>query len=219
MQMKNFLTVTMVTVIAACLIACGDTKEATNQTTTPVASEQNSTTGKENETSSTVEPTKDSESNSTEPTTKKPNSGFSSELGTYKEPEELGGGAYNSTGDLVCSFNAIRGEFGDIYEFYEEYPETVSIVFPVQEQQVIGCGWHLLTLGIESVTIPNSVIYIDNHSFTVLDGETTTLKEINFTGTKEEWNNIEVCVFGDDIKMSEVDWLDGIKINFNYTVE
>ncbi len=123
MQMKNFLTVTMVTVIAACLIACGGTKEATNQTTTPVSSEQNSTTSKENETSSTVAPTNDAESNSTEQTTKNPNSGFSSDLSEPTKPQAPNKDAvsYEEVMQMIADKDpANPSEYSDLNDYYKD---------------------------------------------------------------------------------------------------
>ena len=47
----------------------------------------------------------------------------------------------------------------------------------------------------ETLVIPNTVTYISSCIF----GECTNFTDIYFTGTEEEWNNIEIDSYGNEV--------------------
>ena len=89
---------------------------------------------------------------------------------------------------------------------FQSCRSLTSIVIP---DSVTSIGYEAFRgcSSLTSVTIPDSVTSISNYAFSGCSSLTT----VNYKGTKEQWKQIGIGVYNDDLKSAT--------INYNYTGE
>ena len=78
---------------------------------------------------------------------------------------------------------------------YAEIPDTVT---EIGEFAFYGCE------KLSYITIPKSVTIIENSAFNNAEGRDGTLKDVYFTGSEEEWNDIDIGRYNDELLLANI---------------